>query len=131
MCGLSQLPSPRVIKVVDILEAHFLNVMTTLSEDDEGTVLIADSALGALWKLNVNTAQYEAIIDIHEMKPPPPPGFPVGINGVKIKKSGDKGDLYFSTSGAFAFHRIPSLLQALQPAPGAASFWRLCRRLRA
>lgn len=87
-----------VSKVTDMPEAGFLNGVTVLSED---TLLLSDSSLGLIWRLNVKTAKYKKIIDVPEMKPLPNSSLPIGINGIKIFKS----SLYWANFEYFTFHR--------------------------
>ena len=55
-------------KIVDIPETQLLNGLTTL-ETAQHTILMADSNLGGVWKLNVSTRQYELIIKDPLMAP--------------------------------------------------------------
>jgi hypothetical protein len=66
-----------------------------------GEILIADSALGLVWKVDVNTGSHSVAIQVDEMKPPAQ-GLPMGINGIKIRD----GYLYWTNTGEKFFCRI-------------------------
>jgi hypothetical protein len=90
-----------VVKLVTHLpEASFLNGMTKLPSSP--TVLIADSTLGVVWSVNTETSKYEIAVDVEEMKIPPPPGFPIAINGVKVKDD----YLYWTNTGRMIVCRV-------------------------
>lgn len=89
-----------VKKVTDLPEASFLNGMAKLPTSPH--VLIADSTLGLVWSLNTETFKYEVGIEVEEMKIPPPPGFPLAINGVKVHD----GYLYWTNSGKMLVCRL-------------------------
>jgi len=67
-----------------------------------GTFLFADSEVGAVWKVNVRNRTHEIAIQVDEMKAPPPPDMPLGINGIKIRD----GYLYWTNTGKKLFCRI-------------------------
>jgi len=93
--------TPKVKKIAYLPGCGLANGFELLSRED-GTVLIADSDAGVVWKLNVNEGTVEKLIDVEEMKPPPPPSIPMGINGIKIRD----GYLYWSNTGQQFFCRI-------------------------
>ncbi|KAH7024153.1 hypothetical protein EDB80DRAFT_808431 [Ilyonectria destructans] len=84
---------PKVYKVVDIPEAVFVNGMTTLPWD-KNSVLVADSTLGKIFKVNIRAKTYEVAIDVPEMHMGPDAVVPIGINGITIYK----GYLYWTNS---------------------------------
>ncbi|MCJ1381737.1 hypothetical protein MMC17_004848, partial [Xylographa soralifera] len=92
-------PRPVVKKIVSIPEAHALNGITAL-EGSPNSVLIADSGLGTVWRLNVATGDYSIAIQS--------PLFtnsssnPMGINGIRTFD----GKLYFLNSAQRAYGRI-------------------------
>ncbi|KAK2685481.1 hypothetical protein QWA68_015738 [Fusarium oxysporum] len=53
----------KVSLVTEIPSAGLLNGMTRLSPEDNSRLLLSDSALGQILLLNVNTKEYETIID--------------------------------------------------------------------
>lgn len=77
------------------------NGFETLSRED-GTFLVADSELGAVWKVNVNDGTSENVIDVEEMKFAPPPALSLGINGIKIRD----GYLYWSNTSKNTICRV-------------------------
>ncbi|KAF3036720.1 hypothetical protein E8E12_007421 [Didymella heteroderae] len=92
-------------KIVDIPEAMFLNGAVVLP-DAASIVLIADSQLGLLFRLDTRRRTYEVIADRPEFKPHPERfnktvGF--GINGVKIRDR----FLYFSNTNLVNIYRVP------------------------
>lgn len=90
----------RVNKICDIKESGLLNGMELFSEEAR-EVLIADSEVGCVWKVNVGTGQYEMAVQVEEMKVPTQ-GLPMGINGIKIRD----GYLYWTNTGRRQFCRI-------------------------
>lgn len=90
-------------KVTDIPEARLLNSVIPLSEDGNGDiVLVSDSDLGAIWQVNVKTAQYSIYLDVPEMKYPPGSALPIGINGFRIRND----YLYWANSEQNLFCRV-------------------------
>jgi len=85
--------APIVSKVTSIPEAQALNGMTDLEFGLPGQVLIADSALGAVWTLNVLTRNYQ--IGINDTLVKKTSSFPLGINGLHTYGG---NTLYFTNS---------------------------------
>ncbi|KAL1801104.1 hypothetical protein ACET3X_001446 [Alternaria dauci] len=73
----------RVSEIEALPEASLLNGMTTLDRK-RGTVLISDSVLGLVWRLNVWTGKYDAVLEDETMKPAEGAFIVLGINGIKI-----------------------------------------------
>jgi hypothetical protein len=74
-----------VDKVTDIPEARLLNSMIPLrKEATGGIVLISDSDLGVVWKLDVDTADYSILLDLPEMKYLLNSSLFIGLNGIKL-----------------------------------------------
>ena len=96
-----RVPAPTT-KIADFPDAGVLNGMTLLDEKN-GLILIADSTVGVVWRLNVLTGEVLRAIDIPAMHPPPLPALPFGVNGIKIRE----GALYFSNSGTNTLYRLP------------------------
>ncbi|KAK9234301.1 hypothetical protein V1525DRAFT_413526 [Lipomyces kononenkoae] len=97
----SEVIRPAVVeKVVDIPEAVFLNGLTTLSWDEQ-SILVADSGLGAVWRVNIVTGNYEVVLQDPTMEPTPP--YNLGINGLHIRHE----YLYYTNSGLQLFVRMP------------------------
>ncbi|KAJ4152148.1 hypothetical protein NW765_017657 [Fusarium oxysporum] len=92
---------PEVSKVVDIPEAVFLNgvVANSLIMDE---VLIADSSLGKVFKVNVKEKKYQVAIKLPEMAPPANAAIQLGINGVHIQN----GFLYWTNTLLNTFFRV-------------------------
>ncbi|KAG4432311.1 hypothetical protein IFR05_012218 [Cadophora sp. M221] len=91
----------KIRQVTNLPLAGLPNGFELLSRE-KGMILIADSDVGAVWKLNVKDGKYEIAVQVDEMKPPPPPGLPMGINGIKIRD----GYLYWTNTGEKTFCRV-------------------------
>ncbi|KAH8816709.1 hypothetical protein F5884DRAFT_748189 [Xylogone sp. PMI_703] len=103
---------PRISKVVSIPEAEFPNGLETLP-GRAAQVLIADSVLGAVWRVDAKTAAYEVLIELPEMKAPPASAVEIGINGLHILN----GYLYWTNYSAKIFYRL-KIDRYGQPAKG-------------
>lgn len=83
----------RVRKVTAIPEAVLLNGLVALSPA-ENTILIADSGLGVIWRVNVKSGAYSIAISDPLTAPVPTAALAIGVNGVKIRD----GNLYFTNT---------------------------------
>ena len=92
--------APIVTKVADFPEAVFLNGAALL-DPTAGYIIIADSGLGAVWRLDINTGHVVKVIQDATMAPTSFPA--IGINGLKVR---DK-DLYFTNTNTASVVRIP------------------------
>lgn len=92
---------PAVSKIADVTQASFLNGMTLLAPGSP-YLLIADSVLGVVWRLNFLTSEYEVILESPLMQPPPGP-IVLGINGIHVFDS----SVYFTNSFQGLFARVP------------------------
>ncbi|KAG0645186.1 hypothetical protein D0Z07_9233 [Hyphodiscus hymeniophilus] len=101
--GRGDLNKVVVEKVVEMPEALTLNGMDVLSRTESGGILlIADSGLGVLWKLDVTTKEYSTILALPEMKSPPPPSLQNGLDGIRVRD----GFLYFTNNEGDTFSRV-------------------------
>ncbi|KAH8800171.1 quino protein amine dehydrogenase beta chain-like protein [Xylogone sp. PMI_703] len=92
-----------VDKVTDMPEAHLLNGNEVLTETkDGGIIIIADSARGVVWQLDVQTKKYSILVDLPEMKPTTLSPFQLGINGIKVRDS----YLYWTAGVDESFNRV-------------------------
>lgn len=91
---------PTVSKITDISEASFLNGMTLL-EPSSPYLLISDSSLGVVWRLNYQTGKYKIVLDNALFKPVPG-DIALGINGVHTRNK----YLYFTNSFQGLFGRV-------------------------
>ncbi|KAG4418310.1 hypothetical protein IFR04_008586 [Cadophora malorum] len=92
--------SPVVKKITDVGDALWLNGAAAIP-NESGTILIADSSLGAVWKLDIASGAYEIAMQYTEMAPLN--FFPfIGVNGIRIHD----GYLYFATSNSASSYRI-------------------------
>jgi hypothetical protein len=71
--------------ITEIPEANTLNGVTAIPGSDE-LVLIADSGLGAVWRVNIKTGEYSTAISAPEFAPTA--DFSLGINGVRAPREG-------------------------------------------
>jgi hypothetical protein len=111
--------TPDISKITDIPEAIFLNGVTKAEsrpyhkhQEQLDTVLIADSVLGAVWKVDTNTGHYEKVISLPEMLPPTNASLDIGINGIAVYD----GSLYWTNTASETIYAIaidPSTCSAL------------------
>jgi len=105
-----------VVKEVAALpNIQFGNGMSTL-DASKNLVVIADSRVGAVWVLNVQTGEYRILLQEREMLPPPvASGFSLGINGVRVLPSlvPDEVYIYFDNTNGHLFCRVPLSLTTL------------------
>lgn len=89
-----------VKKVASISQGESLNGATILTGAPD-IVLIADSALGAIWKVNITTGDSNKVIqdDLFAASD----SFPLGMNGIKTRGS----NLYFTNSAQGIFGTVP------------------------
>ena len=80
---------PTISKIVDIPNSTLLNGMTRLSNHE---VLIADSVLGVIWRVDTHSGAQAIVIDDPALKPSGTT-LQIGVNGVHIA-----GDLLYFTS---------------------------------
>jgi hypothetical protein len=101
MTGFSNTSDAKIKEVTHLTGAGLPNGFELLSRE-AGTILIADSELGAVWKVNIKNGNVDKVIELDEMKPPPPPAMQMGINGLKVRD----GYLYWSNTAKMLFCRI-------------------------
>lgn len=92
---------PTVKIITLMLEAQGLNGLTGIQGSPE-IVLMADSDLGAVWRLNVKTREYSVVVQNPLFSPCQKP-FPIGINGTGT--FGQK--LYFLNLDEWFYGHIP------------------------
>ena len=73
---------PTVKKITDIPEADALNGMALL-EGTSDVVLISDSSIGAIWRVNTTSGKYDMAIK-HVLFTTCGSKFPLGINGISV-----------------------------------------------
>lgn len=95
---------PTVKLVTAIPEAKGLNGAAALIGDRD-TVLVADSVLGAVWKVNIATGKYSLAFRDSAFAPDPSKtlGTSIGINGLRT----DASNLYFTNSFKGTYGRVP------------------------
>ncbi|KAB5577482.1 hypothetical protein GE09DRAFT_1260110 [Coniochaeta sp. 2T2.1] len=83
--------SPRLITAFK--PAAFLNGLESLPQNPT-TVLISDSTLGIVWRLDTVTGKFNKALGFPEMKVAPGSPFAIGVNGLRIAND----TLYFTNS---------------------------------
>ncbi|KAI1075523.1 hypothetical protein F5B20DRAFT_585119 [Whalleya microplaca] len=90
-----------VRKITDIPEAGLANGIATVPTYGGKVVLISDSFLGSLWRLDTQTGRYESVMKVTEMGVKDGAEFPIGINGVKVRD----GYVYWTNSALVEIFR--------------------------
>ncbi|KAJ6188429.1 hypothetical protein N7519_003337 [Penicillium mononematosum] len=83
---------PTAEKIVDLVEAQFLNGMTILNKT--GAILIADSLAGCVYRLDVRTGDYEVVLEHESMKATGA----IGLNGIRTVTTTTESLLYYDNS---------------------------------
>ncbi|KAM6479841.1 hypothetical protein HDV62DRAFT_399338 [Trichoderma sp. SZMC 28011] len=91
---------PQTYPIARIDRASFLNGITTL---DPKTVIVTDTNLGLLWKVDISTGHYGIFLQDPSMAIPEGSSIPAGINGVHIHN----GYLYFTNTAQMSLSRFP------------------------
>jgi hypothetical protein len=95
--------APTITKITDVAQGALLNGMTAMRSHGRTTdVLISDSVLGVVFRVDVLSGEYAVVLDDALMKYIPG-GVPVGINGLHVR---DKV-LYFINSSQGLFAKVP------------------------
>lgn len=90
--------SPLITEVTALPQVSYPNGMSALPGDD-GAVLLADSTLGCVWHIDINTKTVDIAVQLPQMAPPSTAMTPIGINGVHAKKDHTGlTELYWSNS---------------------------------
>ncbi|KAF6812111.1 hypothetical protein CMUS01_13130, partial [Colletotrichum musicola] len=82
--------------------AGLLNGMTQLAANDTNTLLISDSHLGTVIRLDVDGGKFETVLQEPEMVPLAT-GINIGVNGIRTRGS----DLFFVSLDQGIFAKIP------------------------
>lgn len=104
---------PILSKLVDIPEAGLLNGMTAIPRQREkyditsegnATLLLADTIGGVVFHFDPTTLNYTVALSDETMAPPPPPGVPAGINGIRFRA--EDHSLYYTNVFRQLFCRV-------------------------
>ncbi|KAI0407910.1 hypothetical protein F4802DRAFT_492990 [Xylaria palmicola] len=93
---------PTTQLVTKMPEAVFLNGVITVPGCSTPYVLVADSGLSLVWRVNMKTGKYDVAAEVPEMQSVPTASLPLGVNGVKIRN----GYLYFTNSNLAAIYKL-------------------------
>ncbi|KAI0112278.1 hypothetical protein GGR51DRAFT_508720 [Nemania sp. FL0031] len=94
--------APTVAIAATLPDAVFLNGISALPASPH-VVLLADSNLGCLWRVDTTTGAVDKVITDPAFAIPANVTTRIGINGLKIRE----GYAYFTNTGAGVFGRIP------------------------
>ncbi|KAK9774092.1 putative SMP-30/Gluconolactonase/LRE-like region domain-containing protein [Seiridium cardinale] len=100
--SLAKSDAPSVRKITDIPESVFLNGVEAVPGCAHDAVLIADSSLGAVWRVDTNTGNYSIVLEVPEMLPIANATEQFGVNGLKVRD----GYLYWSNSNYHTIYRV-------------------------
>lgn len=73
--------SPLITEITALPQVSYPNGMTALPENDSA-VLLADSTLGCVWRIDIHTKAVDIAVQLPQMEPPSTASTPIGINGV-------------------------------------------------
>jgi hypothetical protein len=95
-------PQPKTRLIASMPDAGLLNGVAKLPH--LSAILVADSGLGKVWRVDIKTGKYVLAAEVPEMAAVPMHAAPqLGVNGVRI--TGD-GFMYFSNSNRAAIYRL-------------------------
>jgi hypothetical protein len=96
-------PTPVIRHVTGIVNSTIFNGIAAVPGSNI-LILAADSAIGAVWRVNILTGNYEIVFQDPLFLPVgTAPGTNLGINGIRTKE----GFLYFTNSAQGIFGRVP------------------------
>ncbi|KAK7712474.1 hypothetical protein SLS64_004858 [Diaporthe eres] len=100
-CDFSAGSEPAIEVVATLPDAVMLNGMASLPQNP-AVVLIADSRVGAVWRVNTTDGDVAIAYQGDLLLPPENATVPIGINGLKISN----GYVYFTNTAKNLFARI-------------------------
>lgn len=100
-CDFSGGPEPAIEVVATLPDAVMLNGMDSLPQNP-AVVLIADSRVGAVWRVNTTDGDFAIAYQGELLLPPENATVPIGINGLKVSN----GHVYFTNTAKNLFARI-------------------------
>lgn len=100
-CDFSGGPEPAIEVVATLPDAVMLNGMESLPQNP-AVVLIADSRVGAVWRVNTTDGDVAIAYQGELLLPPENATVPIGINGLKVSN----GHVYFTNTAKNLFARI-------------------------
>lgn len=83
-------------------EAIMLNGAASLP-DNEGIVLLADSQVACIWRVNITSGTYDKAIVGDFLAAPANATLPIGVNGLKVRA----GYVWFTNTATGVFGRVP------------------------
>ncbi|RFU34789.1 hypothetical protein B7463_g1536, partial [Scytalidium lignicola] len=90
-----------VSKIADLTGAQLPNGLAVISENDE-LILVAESAFGEIWSVNVNTGVIATTVKVPEMYPVGAGAVPLEVNGIKVRD----GQLYWTNTLLESLYRV-------------------------
>ncbi|KAK5632487.1 hypothetical protein RRF57_008201 [Xylaria bambusicola] len=93
---------PTTRLVAKIPEAGIFNGLTTISSCSSA-VLVADTGISRVWRVDTMTGEYETAAEVPEMLPLANITTALGVNGVKVRG----GYLYFDNTDRASIFRLP------------------------
>ncbi|KAI1311770.1 hypothetical protein F5Y03DRAFT_382034 [Xylaria venustula] len=94
---------PTVRVAAQLANAGIVNGLAFIPGSSPPAVLVADSALSLVWRVDLTTGEYEVAAEVPEMKGSANASTPLGVNGLKTRD----GDLYFSNTNLASIFRLP------------------------
>ncbi|KAI0555993.1 hypothetical protein F4679DRAFT_13297 [Xylaria curta] len=95
-------PKPTTRLITKMPEAGLLNGAATIPTSSSPAILVTDSGISRVWRVDVKTGKYETAAEVPEMKSVPNATIPLGVNGLKIRN----GYMYFSNSNLASIYRL-------------------------
>ena len=107
---LTDSDAPVARRITHMPEADFLDGITRFNKD---IFLIADTAKGEIWRLNITNRDYSTDISKSVLLPASSASNKIGVNGLKVRK----GYVYFTSTTKAIYGRIPVNKDAIQVGP--------------
>ncbi|KAL7929305.1 hypothetical protein V8C35DRAFT_325286 [Trichoderma chlorosporum] len=99
--------SPVIKEITALPQVQYPNGMAALPENPDA-VLLADSILGCVWRIDISTGAVNMAIQLPQMVPPSNASWPIGINGVHVRQGlFNSTMLYWSNSFETTIYRLP------------------------
>ncbi|KAH9203691.1 hypothetical protein DL95DRAFT_349765 [Leptodontidium sp. 2 PMI_412] len=97
--------------VADLLSKRFANTLTRLGPNDNTAILVSDSSIGHIFRLDVTTGASTVVLSDATTLPPVSGGLGLGVSGIHVHGS----DMFYANAGAQEFFKVPISLKTGQP----------------